>query len=264
MYSVKCVVVGDPAAEKTLLLHSFTALIEGKEWPPKYIPTLFEYHAVKMEVDGVTYSLTLWDTTGEEEFGRLRPISYSGADVFLVCFSVSSTRSLQIAKDIWIPEIKKCSPHTPFVLVGTQLETLESESDNKHTQSESPIAKKTGAVGYFECSANGRRGVKAVFTAAVHAAVHAPVWESGGPNRFRQVTRTLGSFLTESYTALRHVDFNLRGICGLLRDMGMTKYMDLNHSRRQGRHQRVSIVSTSSVDSETPLFRNTHHDKYES
>ncbi|XP_077979050.1 cell division control protein 42 homolog [Glandiceps talaboti] len=251
MKIIKCVVVGDPSAEKTVLLHSFKSLMEGKEWPPPHMPTLFEYQAVKMNVGGANYSLTLWDTSGEEEFGRLRPLTYSGTDVFLICFAVTSPNSLQIAKDMWIPEIKKCSPSTPFILVGTQLDKLVTKKRNDRgekpvkTEVAAKVAKKTGASFYLECSAKERQGVKAVFEAAVKAAVLAPVWETGGPTRFRQVTRTFGNFLTESYTAIRHVEFTIRGFVGLLRGMNIVKYMEL-HRRGQSRRSIASMSSQGS------------------
>ncbi|XP_070565509.1 cell division control protein 42 homolog [Ptychodera flava] len=252
MKIVKCVVVGDQSAEKTLLLQSFVTLMEGKEWPPEYVPTVFEYTAVKLKLDGQVYSLTLWDTTGEEDFGRLRPVSYHGADVFIVCFAVTSSHSLQVAKDIWIPDIKKWSPKTPFLLVGTQLDklaTLSASGDGNNrcdkpvkTSVATKVAKKCGAAGYLECSAYERQGVRGVFEAAVRATTHVPVWDAGGPRRIRQVTRTLGNFLTESYTALRSVEFTIRGMVSLLRGMSVGKYMELHRNYYRSRR---SIASTT-------------------
>lgn len=43
-------------------------------------------------VDGETVSLGLWDTAGQEDYDRLRPLSYPQTDVFLVCFSLVSVR----------------------------------------------------------------------------------------------------------------------------------------------------------------------------
>lgn len=42
-----------------------------------------------MVVDGVAVSLGLWDTAGQEDYDRLRPLSYPQTDVFLICFSVT-------------------------------------------------------------------------------------------------------------------------------------------------------------------------------
>ena len=43
---------------------------------------------------------------GQEDYDRLRPLSYPQTDVFLVCFSVESPTSLENVKHKWIPEIR--------------------------------------------------------------------------------------------------------------------------------------------------------------
>jgi Ras family protein A len=67
----------------------------------KYVPTVFEnYITHKVHPStGKTCELALWDTAGQEEYDRLRPLSYPETDVLFVCFAVDSPHSLENVLD---------------------------------------------------------------------------------------------------------------------------------------------------------------------
>ena len=46
-------------------------------------------------VDGKQVELALWDTAGQEDYDRLRPLSYPDSHVILICFAVDSPDSLE-------------------------------------------------------------------------------------------------------------------------------------------------------------------------
>lgn len=56
--------------------------------------------------------------TGQEDYDRLRPLSYPQTDVFLVCFSVVSPSSYENVREKWVPEITHHCAKTPFLLVS--------------------------------------------------------------------------------------------------------------------------------------------------
>lgn len=64
-------------------------------FPCDYVPTVFDTFTTTVIVDGNITELTLWDTAGQEEYDRLRPLAYPGSDVVLVCFSIANPSSYQ-------------------------------------------------------------------------------------------------------------------------------------------------------------------------
>ena len=63
-----------------------------------YVPTVFENYVTDCRVDGKSVQLALWDTAGQEDYERLRPLAYSKAHVILIGFSVDTPDSLDNVK----------------------------------------------------------------------------------------------------------------------------------------------------------------------
>ena len=77
-----------------------------------------------IEVDGKQVELALWDTAGQEDYDRLRPLSYPNTDVILMCFSIDSPDSLENIPEKWTPEVKHFCPNVPIILVGNKKVTI--------------------------------------------------------------------------------------------------------------------------------------------
>ena len=110
---------------------------------------------------------------GQEDYDRLRPLSYPQTDVFLVCFSVTSPPSFENVKEKWFPEVHHHCPGVPCLIVGTQVDLRDDPQvlEKLARQKQRPIApdqgerlaRELGAVKYVECSALTQKGLKNVF-----------------------------------------------------------------------------------------------------
>jgi len=207
----KLVIVGDGACGKTCLLIVFSK----DQFPEVYVPTVFENYVADIEVDGKQVSfyfsnfclfsvrgvflnflvtmiliksffnkqveLALWDTAGQEDYDRLRPLSYPDTDVILMCFSIDSPDSLENIPEKWTPEVKHFCPNVPIILVGNKKDLRNDPNTIKELSKmkQEPVkpeegramAEKINAFAYLECSAKSKEGVREVFETATRAAL---------------------------------------------------------------------------------------------
>nr|CAD1839217.1 unnamed protein product [Ananas comosus var. bracteatus] len=185
---IKCVTVGDGAVGKTCMLISYTS----NTFPTDYVPTVFDNFSANVVVEGSMVNLGLWDTAGQEDYNRLRPLSYRGADVFLLAFSLISKASYENIHKKWIPELRHYAPNVPIILVGTKLDlredkeffidhpsitpitTLQARHEQKYESCGEELKRMIGAAAYIECSSKSQQNVKAVFDAAIKVVLCPP------------------------------------------------------------------------------------------
>ncbi|KAJ8764566.1 hypothetical protein K2173_006306 [Erythroxylum novogranatense] len=183
---IKCVTVGDGAVGKTCLLISYTS----NTFPTDYVPTVFDNFSANVVVNGSTVNLGLWDTAGQEDYNRLRPLSYRG-QMFSYWHSLSLARPAMkimtltnslLASFQWIPELKHYAPGVPIVLIGTKLDLRDDKQFFIDHPGAVPITTAQGeelrklinAPAYIECSSKTQENVKAVFDAAIRVVLQPP------------------------------------------------------------------------------------------
>jgi small GTP-binding protein len=121
--------------------------------------------------------MALFDTAGQEDYARLRPLSYPDTNVVLICFSVSDPPSLINVREEWNTEVRHFCGQCPVILVACKID-LRTDSHTIETlnrQGKKPVTTEEGrntaaqikADAYMECSAKTREGVLNLF---VHAA----------------------------------------------------------------------------------------------
>lgn len=190
----KIVILGDGACGKTSLLNVFTR----GYFPHVYEPTVFENYIHDIFIDGQQVQLSLWDTAGQEEFDKLRSLSYNDTNCVILCFSVDSPDSLENVKTKWVGEVLEHCEGVKMILVALKADLRQIEEESLANGGQQPegqelgtsaynndgqlkklvsyeqglaMAKQIGAVRYLECSAIKKRGVNEVFSEAARVAL---------------------------------------------------------------------------------------------
>eukprot|EP00475_Leptophrys_vorax_P010791 TRINITY_DN1735_c0_g1_i1.p1 TRINITY_DN1735_c0_g1~~TRINITY_DN1735_c0_g1_i1.p1 ORF type:complete len:193 (-),score=42.93 TRINITY_DN1735_c0_g1_i1:52-630(-) len=175
MTSIKCVVTGDGTCGKTCMLVSYVS----NAFPTEYVPTVFNNYTKNLLVNGKPIKLGLWDTAGQDDYDRLRPLSYNAANIVLICFAIDSIDSYNNVKNKWVAEAQQYAPQAKYLIVGTKSD-LRSQPPVTYDQygyayevqliekdQGQALAVQTGAAAYLECSALTQEGLKKVFDVAV-------------------------------------------------------------------------------------------------
>jgi len=173
----KLVIIGDGACGKTSLLSVFTL----GYFPTHYVPTVFENYVTDCRVDGKSVQLALWDTAGQEDYERLRPLAYAKAHVILIGYSIDNPDSLDNVTNKWIEEAQERCAGVPIILVGLKKDLRDDENAREEMRKKSlqfvqsshaeTVSKQIGAKKYLECSSLTGEGVDDVFEAATRAAL---------------------------------------------------------------------------------------------
>jgi Rho family protein len=160
---IKIVVVGDGAVGKTCMQVTYAT----SSFPSEYVPTVFDNYSPNVMRNNKPYSLSLWDTAGQEDYDRLRPLSYPMTDVFLVCFDVANLASFANVRERWYPEIGHHCPGTPSILVGLKSDLRQGDRPCVNAEDAERLAKDSGAHCYVECSALQSVNIDTVFNTAI-------------------------------------------------------------------------------------------------
>lgn len=171
MQTVKLVAVGDGSTGKSCLLISYAT----GNYPNNYVPTVFDNYVSSITSEGKSFDLALFDTAGQEDYDRLRPLSYAETDVFVLTFSVDNRDSFENVTEKWLPEICHYCPETPVILVGTKAD-LRRPADRDFVAFDEAVdlvRRTAGLTAYCETSARHQSGVDECFEAAVRSAVSA-------------------------------------------------------------------------------------------
>ena len=185
--SIKILLLGDPSVGKTSLQIRF----EDGYFPLEYIPTVFNSYSAELVVENITFRIVIFDTNGNEDYDRIRHLSYPGTDVVLLCFSLVSRETFYHIKTKWIKEIRQYQPNSHCILVGlksdlkrdfalNQDQMNSNEAESNEIKDQTPISTSEieqmkddiNADYFFECSSLADIKVTEIFETACEIMIH--------------------------------------------------------------------------------------------
>ncbi|KAJ3425240.1 rho-related protein racd-related [Anaeramoeba flamelloides] len=185
---IKLVFVGSSKVGKTSCMITYF----NNSFPFDYLPTVFENETYPTFINKQKFQVSPWDTSGHEDYDRLRPISYCETSVFLLLYDISNRQTFNAIEEKWIKEIREHCPDTPVILVGHKTD-LKQEQKKKKKEKEKEkeesvqlqyennplfvtkeegeqMALKIGATKFYECSSKMQLNLDGVFKTAILAA----------------------------------------------------------------------------------------------
>lgn len=111
----KIVVVGSCQCGKTALIQRYV----HSKFLETYTPTGFDTYTSEYSVsDTYKIHMSIWDTSGDSDYDRVRPLSYGEADLVIICFAIDNPESMEDVITKWCPEVREHCPTQPVMLVG--------------------------------------------------------------------------------------------------------------------------------------------------
>lgn len=183
---LRCVLVGDSGCGKTSLLRRYIHGVYHEYSDPT---TACEGHFARIYWNN-SISLELWDSSGEDDYKRLRTVLYKTVDILIICFAVNSPRGFRNINQHWLREIRKTLHHSiPIILVATKVDLRDRYRNLENVQSFSEVcidyaqgfslAKEIGAVAYIECSALKNSGLELLFDTVAASGLYYRPQETG-------------------------------------------------------------------------------------
>ena len=126
----KMLIVGD---SEVLKVHFLLQISGDYKKNSMYIANKFENRVVDVEMYDKMVEVALWDTSesivtmnilltacsgGQEDYARLRPLSYPDTSFVLMVFCLESENTLANCTCVWAPEVTHFCPGVPIILVG--------------------------------------------------------------------------------------------------------------------------------------------------
>jgi len=144
----------------------------GRETDDRYDPTIEDYFVIDKEINGVSYSVGIIDTSGQQEYSALIDNMIASADAVMLVFDVTREETLT-ELDSFYKRVKRLllstRPKVPLAVVANKIDLLEA-SERHIISLAISYAKEIKALA-FTTSVRANEGVHQAFDSLLTEAV---------------------------------------------------------------------------------------------
>ncbi|MFX1301914.1 MAG: Rab family GTPase [Promethearchaeota archaeon] len=156
-YTLKIIIIGEPAVGKTSLVKKFVSGKFTKDYRASIGTNIF-IKKIIIEND-VDTTIQLWDIAGQERWIKMRRPYYAGARGVLIVGDLTRKNTFDQIEKFWVPDVKQYCNIAPIIL-------LANKNDLKKELSETEInslAEKIAALSIIYTSAKTGENVEQAF-----------------------------------------------------------------------------------------------------
>jgi len=157
---VKVVLLGQHDVGKTCLVERY---LHGKFKFNVTATVGAAFGAKKVDVNGTSITLGIWDTAGAERYESMSRIYYRSARAAIVCFDLTKKQSFAKVR-FWVDELQANEKNCDIYVVGTKLDkvTEDNESRGMDITTVESFVDSIGAT-YIETSAKSGQNIDSLF-----------------------------------------------------------------------------------------------------
>ncbi|KYQ93681.1 Rab GTPase domain-containing protein [Tieghemostelium lacteum] len=143
---LKLLILGDRGVGKTSLLFKYVDNQFKKNTP---ITLSVDFKIKNIEIDGKTYKVQIWDTSGQEQIAQITSTFYKNVNGIIVAYDTTNRESFNRIQNIWLPDARRYAPsNTPIVIAG-----CKSDLENRQVlQDVLSTFSNQSKIYTFECS----------------------------------------------------------------------------------------------------------------
>lgn len=151
---------------KSLLLFKF----DERPHPKRDLSSIFDNYKIDVSIDGKPYTLSMWNTAGNEDYDRLRPLAYQDANVIVIVISMISRSSFNNITEKWLGEVRHYCKDAAIAIVAIDLDQYQNGNpDHVSLEEIEKYANENKLHGYLACSLKTDENIDKVFPTIIQS-----------------------------------------------------------------------------------------------